>query len=80
MGKNNIIMFIALLCQLLRSNLLNQYSLRDVKSIYEGNPEIQKSTAVLQMFLQELAGNCNIDLSFFEINFNEYLMFRNIAN
>ena len=80
MGKNNILMFIALLCQLLRNNLINQYSLKDVRSIYESNPEIQKNTAILQMFLQELAANCGIDLSYFEVNFNSYLMFRNVSS
>ena len=73
-------MFIALLCQLLRNNLINQYSLKDVRSIYESNPDIQKNTAILQMFLQELAGNCGIDLSYFEVNFNSYLMFRNVSS
>ena len=80
MGKNNILMFIALLCQLLRNNLINQYSLKDVRSIYESNPDIQKNTAILQMFLQELAANCGIDLSYFEVNFNSYLMFRNVSS
>lgn len=80
MGKNNILMFIALLCQLLRNNLINQYSLRDVRSIYDSNPDIQKNTAILQMFLQELAANCGIDLSYFEVNFNSYLMFRNVSS
>ena len=34
---------------------------------------------IIQKFLQELAINAGLDLNYFEINFNSYLMFRNIA-
>ena len=81
MGKNNIILFITLISQLLRIGMINKYTLREIKELYSKVDLSTSSTnAGLQMFLQELASNCNIDFNYFEINFNSYLMFRNIAN
>lgn len=80
MGKNNMILFIALLSLLLRNHLLHQYTLKDYKGIFDTNPEVQKNVAIIQMFLQSFKVNCGVDLAYFDINFNCYLMFRNIAN
>ena len=81
MGKNNIILFIALLSFLMRTNLINLFGLKSGKStIVDTNPETSKIIAIIQLFLQELAANTRIDLNYFEINFNSYLIFRNIID
>ena len=79
MGKNNIILFIALISSIFRNKLMNQYQIKDYKSLFESNFEIPKNEMIIQKFLQELASNAELDLNYFEINFNSYLMFRNIA-
>ena len=81
MGKNNIILFIALLSSLMRNNLMNLFTLKNGKStITESNPEASKIISIIQLFLQELAANTGIDLNYFEVNFNSYLIFRNIID
>ena len=81
MGKNNIILFIALLSSLMRNNLMNLFTLKNGKStITESNREASKIISIIQLFLQELAANTGIDLNYFEVNFNSYLIFRNIID
>ena len=42
----------------------------------EGNPDITKYISLLQDVLQELADNVGINLDYFEVNLNNYLMFK----
>ena len=42
--------------------------------------EIPKHISYLQLFLKDLATNAEIDLDYFELGFNSYLMLRNIYN
>ncbi|MCQ2816146.1 MAG: hypothetical protein MJ252_02660 [archaeon] len=78
-GKNNIIFFISILSKILKVNILNEYSLKDFQQPEDNSMEVNKEVAMIQLFLQEFAYNCNIDLDFFGINFNKILMFRNMA-
>ena len=82
MGKKNLVLFIGLISKLLRGNMMNLYSLtkESFTSATKGNQEGFKMSGILQIFLQELAGNCGIDLNLFEVNFNSYLMFRDVSN
>ena len=77
MGKSNIIIFAALLTDLLKLKLLNQFTLRDFKTIMNTNLEIPRIIGYLQLFLKELASSAEIDLDYFELGFNSYLMLRN---
>jgi hypothetical protein len=64
----------------MRNNLMNLFTLKNGKStITERNPEA-KIISIIQLFLQELAANTGIDLNYFEVNFNSYLIFRNIID
>ena len=82
MGKKNLVLFIGLIAKLMRSTMINQYSLTkdSFATMTKGNPEGFKHSALLQKFLQELAVNCGIEQDIFELNFNSYLMFRDISN
>jgi hypothetical protein len=42
--------------------------------------EIPKHIAYLQLFLKDLATNAEIDLDYFELGFNSYLMLKNVYN
>ena len=77
MGKSNIIIFIALLSDILRGELMNKYTLKDYRSISESYLEVPKNITYLQLFLQEMAYNAGIDIDFFEIGVNGYLLFSN---
>ena len=44
------------------------------------NLEIPKTIAYLQLFLKDLTSSAEIDLDYFEIGFNSYLMLRNVYN
>ena len=80
MGKSNIIIFVALLTDLLKIKLLNQFTLKDYKTIMNNNFDIPKTLAYLQLFLRDLSSSADIDLSYFELGFNSYLMLRNFYN
>ena len=78
MGKSNIIIFAALLTDLLKLKLLNQFTLKDYKTIMNTNLEIPRIIGYLQLFLKELVSSAEIDLDYFELGFNSYLMLRNV--
>ena len=78
MGKSNIIIFVALLTDLLKLKLLNQFTLKDYKTIFNTNLEVPRIIAYLQYFLKDLASSAEIDLDYFELGFNSYLMLRNV--
>ena len=78
MGKSNIIIFVALLTDLLKLKLLNQFTLRDYKTIMNNNLDVPRIIGYLQLFLKDLATSAEIDLDYFEIGFNSYLMLRNV--
>ena len=80
MGKSNIIIFLAFLTDLLKIKLLNQFNLKDQKTMMNNFFEIPKHIPYLQLFLKESATNAEIDLDYFELGFNSYLMLRNIYN
>jgi WASH complex subunit strumpellin len=80
MGKSNIIIFVALLTDLLKIKLLNQFTLKDYSSIMNKNMEIPKTLAYLQLFLRDLSSSAEVDLDYFELGFNSYLMLRNFYN
>ena len=80
MGKSNIIIFLALLTDLLKIKLLNQFNIKDIRTMMNNYYEIPKHISYLQLFLKDLATNAEIDLDYFELGFNSYLMLRNIYN
>ena len=80
MGKSNIIIFLALLTDLLKIKLLNQFNIKDIRTMMNNYFEIPKHISYLQLFLKDLATNAEIDLDYFELGFNSYLMLRNIYN
>ncbi len=80
MGKSNIIIFLAFLTDILKIKLLNQFNVKDQKTMMNYNFEIPKHIAYLQLFLKDLATSAEIDLDYFELGFNSYLMLRNIYN
>ena len=80
MGKSNIIIFVALLSDLLKLKLLNQFTLKDYRTIMNSNLEIPRVIAYLQLFLKDLASSAEIDLDYFELGFNSYLMLRSVYN
>ena len=91
MGKKNIVTFISMVSEILRYKLINQkkgeqkIDIKDIKkeanaSISgENNPEITKHIPLLLLMLHELTDNCGISLDYFEMNLNNYLMFKNIG-
>ncbi len=91
MGKKNVITFISMVCKILRYKLVKsqkkpqKIELKDIKKEInanasgENNPVITKHIPLLLFFLQELADNCDINLDYFQINLNNYLMFKNVA-
>ena len=80
MGKSNIIIFVALLSDLLKLKLLNQFTFKEYKTIMNNNLEIPRIIGYLQLFLKDLATSAEIDLDYFELGFNSYLMLRNVYN
>ena len=80
MGKSNIIIFVALLSELLKLKLLNQFTLKDYRTIMNSNLEIPKVIGYLQLFLKDLASSAEIDLDYFELGFNSYLMLKSVYN
>ena len=79
MGKSNIIIFVALLSDILQLKLLNQFTLKDNNTI-NNDLDIPKNISYLQLFLKDLTSSVDIDLDYFEIGFNSYLMFKNVFN
>ena len=92
MGKKNLITFIAMLSEILRiklfktqkkdkekNNEIKDAKKKDSSSLGEGNPELTKHIALIQFVLQEMADTTGISLDYFEINLNNYLMFKNVA-
>jgi len=80
MGKSNIIIFLAFLTDILKLKLLNQFNVKDPKIMLNSTFDVPKHISFLQLFLKELATNAEIDLDYFELGFNSYLMLRNIYN
>ena len=80
MGKSNIIIFLALLTDLLKIKLLNQFNIKDIRTMMNNYFEIPKHISYLQLFLKDLATNAEIDLDYFELGFNSYLMLKNVYN
>ena len=78
MGKSNIIIFLALLTDLLKIKLLNQFNIKDIRTMMNNYFEIPKHISYLQLFLKDLATNAEIDLDYFELGFNSYLMLKNV--
>ena len=91
MGKKNVITFISMVCEILRYKLVKsqkkpqKIELKDIKKEInanasgENNPIITKHIPLLLFFLQELLDDCDINLDYFQINLNNYLMFKNVA-
>ena len=91
MGKKNVITFISMVCEILRYKLVKsqkkqqKIDLKDIKKEInanasgENNPKITKHIPLLLFVLHELADNCDINLDYFLINLNDYLMFKNVA-
>ena len=93
MGKKHLITFIAMLSEILRIKLFkskkkekekkgdtkDSKKKKESSSSGDGNPDITKHVSLLQFVLQELADNAGISLDLFEINLNNYLMFKNVA-
>ena len=80
MGKSNIIIFVSLLTDLLKIKLLNQFTFKEYKTIMNNNLDIPRTIGYLQLFLKDLATSAEIDLDYFELGFNSYLMLRNVYN
>ena len=92
MGKKNLITFIAMLSEILRfklskkkdkekkNEILKGSKKKESSSIGESNPDITKHIALIQYVLQELADSTGISLDYFEMNLNNYLMFKNVAS
>ena len=91
MGKKNIISFISMVSEMLRYKLVKsqkkqqKLELKDIKketnssATGENNPIMTKHISLLLFVLHELADNCDISLDYFDINLNNYLMFKNVA-
>ena len=92
MGRKNILAFISMVSEMLRYKLVKsskkqpKLELKDIKkvinvnNIVENNPESTKHIPLLLFVLQELRDNCDISLDYFDMNLNNYLMFKNVAN
>ena len=92
MGKKPLITFIAMISEILRfklykSNKTDKDKKKEIKNVQkkdssalgEGNPDITKYVSLLQYVLQELSDTIGINLDYFEVNLNNYLMFKNVA-
>ena len=89
MGKSNLIIFISMLSEILRLKLLKSKKKdkdkkneqkKESSSHGDSNPEITKHISLLQYMLQEMADSVDINLDYFEINLNNYLMYKNVAS
>ena len=92
MGKKNIVTFISMVSEMLRYKLVKskkkqpKLELKDIKKEInanvsgENNPEITKHIPLLLFVLHELRDNCDISMDYFDMNLNNYLMFKNVAN
>ena len=92
MGKKNIVTFISMVSEMLRYKLVKskkkqpKLELKDIKKEInanvsgENNPDITKHIPLLLFVLHELRDNCDISMDYFDMNLNNYLMFKNVAN
>ena len=92
MGKKNIVTFISMVSEILRYKLVKskkkqpKLELKDIKKEInanvsgENNPDITKHIPLLLFVLHELRDNCDISMDYFDMNLNNYLMFKNVAN
>ena len=88
MGKKSIITYISMISKILRYKLIKQRKQKpdvnnikkEVNAIEENYPIITSYISLLLLSLHELADNTDIVLDYFEINLNNYLMFKNIDN
>ena len=86
MGKKSIITYISMISEILRYKLIKQRKQKpdvnnikkEVNAIEENYPIITSYISLLLLSLHELADNTDIVLDYFEINLNNYLMFKNI--
>ena len=86
MGKKSIITYISMISEILRYKLIKQRKQKpdvnnikkEVNAIEENYPLITSYISLLLLSLHELADNTDIGLDYFEINLNNYLMFKNI--
>jgi hypothetical protein len=80
MGRNNVIFFISFLSHLIKQHLVNQYFLKDYKSMFDKYPEIPNQIILMQLFLQELANTFEVDISSFELCLNRYFLSKSISS
>ena len=90
-GKKNIVTFISMVSEILRYKLVKsqkkqqKFELKDIKKEInanvsgENNPEITKHIPLLLFVLHELQDDCDINMDYFDMNLNNYLMFKNVA-
>ena len=79
MGNNNIILFITLMTYILKAHLINQYTIKDYKGLYDKNTETPTNILLLQVFLQELGNTFGIEKKYYEMNVNRYIIDRAIS-
>jgi WASH complex subunit strumpellin len=80
MGKDNVIFFISFITFMIKTHLVNQYNLKDFKSIYDKNADLPPNIILMQHFCQELASNFSIDPAMFEITINNYILYKSIVS
>ena len=93
MGKKNLVTFISMISEILRYKLLRQklpqkQNLKDVRkelnaissSNFDKYPELTKHISLLQFVFNSLEDNCDINPDYFDLNLNNYLMFKNVAS
>ena len=93
MGKKNLVTFISMVSEILRYKLVKQklnqkQDIKDVKkeinAITNSNmdkyPELTKHISLLPFVFNWLQDNCDINLDYFELNLNDYILFKNVAS
>ena len=93
MGKKNLVTFISMVSEILRYKLVKQklnqkQDIKDVKkeinAITNSNmdkyPELTKHISLLPFVFNWLEDNCDINLDYFELNLNDYILFKNVAS
>jgi len=79
-GRNNVILFISFMIFMINQHLLNQFSIRDYKGMFDKNPDIPVNVILMQLFLQELVNMFEIDPVNFEMSVHNYMIFKSIAS
>ena len=79
-GRNNVILFISFVTFLIKQHLLNQYSIKDYKGMFDKNPEIPVNVVLMQSFLQEMVNAFGIDFNYVETNIHNYVLFKSLAS